>query len=106
MDRAYVSRMVNLATPTLDIVYSFLDETLPWEVALFDFASAPPLLWDEQRVLIWAAQGDPARIFQRQLRCQRPIDLGLLLSIEVQGASGMNRHLFVSENRIAHPRWH
>jgi len=52
MDRAYVSRMVNLTTLAPDIVAAILDETLPSEVTLFDLASGTPLLWDEQRALI------------------------------------------------------
>lgn len=49
MDRAYVSRMVNLTTLAPDIVVAILDETLPPEVTLFDLASGTPLLWEEQR---------------------------------------------------------
>ncbi|QXP86079.1 hypothetical protein KW115_09085 [Methylococcus sp. Mc7] len=49
MDRAYVSRMVNLTTLAPDIVAAILDETLPPEVTLFDLASGTPLLWEEQR---------------------------------------------------------
>ena len=52
MDRAYVSRMVNLATLAPDIVEAILDETLPAEVTLFDLASATPLLWEEQRATV------------------------------------------------------
>lgn len=52
MDRAYVSRMVNLTTLAPDIVAAILDETLPSEVTLFDLASGTPLLWDEQRAQI------------------------------------------------------
>lgn len=52
MDRAYVSRMVNLTTLAPDIVAAILDETLPPEVTLFDLASGTPLLWDEQRAII------------------------------------------------------
>lgn len=52
MDRAYVSRMVNLTTLAPDIVAAILDETLPSEVTLFDLASGTPLLWDEQRALV------------------------------------------------------
>lgn len=40
MDRAYVSRMVNLTTLAPDIVAAILDETLPSDVTLFDLASA------------------------------------------------------------------
>ncbi len=50
MDRAYVSRMVNLTTLAPDIVAAILDETLPPEVTLFDLASGTPLSWDEQRI--------------------------------------------------------
>jgi hypothetical protein len=52
MDRAYVSRMVNLTTLAPDIVAAILDETLPPELTLFDLASGTPLLWEEQRVRI------------------------------------------------------
>lgn len=52
MDRAYVSRMVNLTTLAPDIVAAILDESLPDHVTLFDLASGTPLLWDEQRVLL------------------------------------------------------
>lgn len=52
MDRAYVSRMVNLTTLAPDIVAAILDETLPSEVTLFDLASGTPLLWEEQRAII------------------------------------------------------
>ena len=48
MDRAYVSRMVNLTTLAPDIVAALLDETLPPEVTLFDLASRKPLLWEDQ----------------------------------------------------------
>jgi hypothetical protein len=54
MDRAYVSRMVNLTTLAPDIVAAILDETLPSEVTLFDLASGTPLLWEEQRALVKA----------------------------------------------------
>ena len=49
MDRAYVSRMVNLTTLAPDIVAATLDESPPPEVRLFDPGSGTPLLWDEQR---------------------------------------------------------
>lgn len=49
MDRAYVSRMMNLTTLAPAIVAAILDETLPPEVTLFDLAPGTPLLWDEQR---------------------------------------------------------
>lgn len=52
MDRAYVSRMVNLTTLAPDIVAAILDETLPPEVTLFELASGTPLLWEEQRAII------------------------------------------------------
>ena len=52
MDRAYVSRMVNLTTLSPDIVAAILDESLPDHVTLFDLASGTPLLWDEQRALL------------------------------------------------------
>ena len=52
MDRAYVSRMVNLTTLAPDIVAAILDETLPEHVTLFDLASGTPLLWDDQRALL------------------------------------------------------
>jgi hypothetical protein len=53
MDPAYVSRMVNLTTLAPDIVASILDESLPDHVTLFDLASGTPLLWDEQRALLF-----------------------------------------------------
>ena len=52
MDRAYVSRMVNLTTLAPDIVAAILDETLPDHVTLFDLASGTPLLWDDQHALL------------------------------------------------------
>ena len=52
MDRAYLSRMVNLTTLAPDIVAAILDESLPDHVTLFDLASGTPLLWDEQRALL------------------------------------------------------
>jgi hypothetical protein len=52
MERAYVSRMVNLTTLAPDIVASILDESLPNHVTLFDLASGTPLLWDEPRALL------------------------------------------------------
>ncbi len=52
MDRAYVSRMVNLTTLAPDIVAAILDESLPDHVTLFDLASGTPLLWDEQRRML------------------------------------------------------
>ena len=52
MDRAYVSRMVNLTTLAPDIVAAILDESLQDHVTLFDLASGTPLLWDEQRALL------------------------------------------------------
>ena len=52
MDRAYVSRMVNLTTLAPDIVAAILDETLPDHVTLFELASGTPLLWDHQRALL------------------------------------------------------
>ncbi len=52
MDRAYVSRMVNLTTVAPDNVEAILDGTLPDHVTLFDLASGTPLLWGEQRSLL------------------------------------------------------
>lgn len=52
MDRAYLSRMVNLTTLAPDIVAAILDESLPDHVTLFDLASGTPLLWDEQRAIL------------------------------------------------------
>jgi hypothetical protein len=48
IEDSYVSRMVNLTTLAPDIVAAILDETLPPEVALFDLAAGPPLLWEGQ----------------------------------------------------------
>lgn len=52
MDRAYVSRMVNLTILAPDIVAAILDDTLPDHVTLFDLASGTPPLWEEQRHLL------------------------------------------------------
>lgn len=52
VDRAYVSRMVNLTTLAPDIVAGILEESLPDHVTLFDLASGTPLPWDEQRALL------------------------------------------------------
>jgi len=52
MDRAYVSRLVNLTMLAPDIVAAILDETLPPEITLFDLASGTPSLWDAQWKLI------------------------------------------------------
>ena len=52
MDRAYVSRMVNLTTLAPDIVAAIFDENLPDDVTLFDLASGTSLSWDEQRTLL------------------------------------------------------
>jgi len=60
MDRAYVSRMVNLTTLAPDIVAAILDETLPDHVTLFDLASGTPLLWDDQRALLRKSSRDGA----------------------------------------------
>jgi len=49
----HLSRMVNLTTLAPGIVTAILDETLPSEVTLFDLASGTPLLWDEQRDLLY-----------------------------------------------------
>jgi hypothetical protein len=49
VDRAYMSRMINLTTLAPDIVAAILDETLPVNITLFDLASATPILWEEQR---------------------------------------------------------
>lgn len=51
MDRAYVSRMVNLTTLAPDIVEAILDGTLPDHVTLFELSSGTPLLWAEQLTL-------------------------------------------------------
>ena len=63
MDRAYVSRMVNLTTLAPDIVAAILDETLPDHVTLFDLASGTPLLWDDQRALLRKSSRDGASGF-------------------------------------------
>ncbi|WVN42161.1 hypothetical protein AOB54_01910 [beta proteobacterium MWH-UniP1] len=52
MDRAYVSRMVNLTTLAPDIVAAILDDALPDHVTLFDLAFGTSLLWGEQRALL------------------------------------------------------
>ena len=63
MDRAYVSRMVNLTTLAPDIVAAILDETLPDHVTLFDLASGTPRLWDDQRALLRKSSRDGASGF-------------------------------------------
>jgi len=49
LDRAYVSRLMNLTTLAPDIIADILDETLPSEITLFDLASGTPILWEDQR---------------------------------------------------------
>lgn len=49
MDRAYVSRMVNLTTLAPDIVAAILADNLPDHITLFELAVDPPALWDSQR---------------------------------------------------------
>lgn len=49
VDSSYVSRMVNLTTLAPDIVAVILDDALPPDVTLFDFAVDPPALREEQR---------------------------------------------------------
>lgn len=58
MDRAYVSRTVNLTTLAPDIVAAVLDEMLPSDVRLSDLASGTPLLWDERRAPIGIRSAD------------------------------------------------
>ena len=48
IDNSYVSRMVNLTTPALDIVAAILDDALPNHLTLFDLAVDPPALWEDQ----------------------------------------------------------
>ena len=48
MDRAYVSRMVNLTTLAPDIVAAILDDAMPNHISLFDLAVDPPALWADQ----------------------------------------------------------
>ena len=45
MDRAYVSRILNLTTLAPEIVEAILDETLPDQVTLMDLASGTAKLW-------------------------------------------------------------
>lgn len=52
IDRAYLSRLVNLTTLAPDIIAAILDESLPVHVTLLDLGSGTPLLWDEQRALL------------------------------------------------------
>ena len=52
IDRAYLSRLVNLTTLAPDIIASILDESLPDHVTLLDLGSGTPLLWDDQRALL------------------------------------------------------
>ncbi len=61
MDRADVSRMVNLTTLAPDIVAAILDETLLPEVTLFDPASGTSLSWEEQRAKASRIVGSPVR---------------------------------------------
>ena len=49
VDDSYVSRMVNLTTLAPDIVAAILDETLSYEVTLFELAAGTPALWEKQR---------------------------------------------------------
>lgn len=44
--------MVNLTTLAPDIVAAILDDVLPNAITLFDLAVDPPVLWEEQRILI------------------------------------------------------
>jgi hypothetical protein len=53
VDGSYVSRMVNLTTLAPDIVAAILDETLPPEVTLFELAAGTPVVWEEQRDIIF-----------------------------------------------------
>jgi hypothetical protein len=56
VDSSYVSRMVNLTTLAPDIVAVILDDTLPPDLTLFDFAVDPPALWEEQWLRVdWAS---------------------------------------------------
>jgi hypothetical protein len=56
VDSSYVSRMVNLTTLAPDIVAVILDETLPPNLTLVDFAVDPPALWEEQWLRVdWAS---------------------------------------------------
>lgn len=52
VDRAYMSRSINLTLLAPDIVVAILDETLPSTITLFDLASGTPLLWEAQRAVI------------------------------------------------------
>ena len=56
MDRAYVSRMVNLTTLAPDIVEVILEDALPDHLTLFDVAVDPPALWEDQRKLLKPTQ--------------------------------------------------
>jgi len=53
VDNSYVSRMMNLAMLSPDIVEAILDDTLPDHLTLFDIAVDPPTVWDEQRLLLF-----------------------------------------------------
>jgi len=56
LDSGYVSRMVNLTTLAPDIVAVILDDTLPSDLTLFDFAVDPPALCEEQLLRVdWAS---------------------------------------------------
>ena len=65
MDRAYVSRILNLTTLAPEIVAAILDETLPDQVTLMDLASGTPLLWEGQRKSIARFQSKEPIRFSR-----------------------------------------
>ena len=49
---SYASKMMNLATLAPYIVEAILEDELPVHLTMFDLAVDPPVLWEEQRMLI------------------------------------------------------
>jgi hypothetical protein len=58
-DRSYVGRMLNLTLLAPDIVAAILDQTLPESARLLDLAINPPLLWQEQRLMLGLRSRQP-----------------------------------------------
>ena len=54
VDKAYLSRLASFTTLAPDIVAAILDDTLPPHVTFFNLTSGTPMLWDEQRALVWS----------------------------------------------------
>ena len=66
MDRAYVSRTLNLTTLAPEIVAAILDETLPDQVTLMDLVSGTALLWEEQIKIVAQFQSKEPMRFSRR----------------------------------------